>query len=123
MEKPKGTKNRMLSPQEKENIVLEYLNGNCGLRVIARKYDTQHTRILKWVRKYQESGKEGLISQTGRKTGSNSGRSKKPTTEEEKLKREVAKLEIEVARLKKGYQVKGVGAQKEYVTTFEENTK
>ena len=33
------------------------------------------------------------------------------------------KLEIENARLKKGYMVKGVGAEKEYVTTLEENMK
>ena len=33
------------------------------------------------------------------------------------------KLEIENARLKKGYLVKGGGDQKEYVTTLDENTK
>lgn len=33
------------------------------------------------------------------------------------------KLEIENARLKKGYIVKGDGAEKEYVTTLEKNTK
>lgn len=33
------------------------------------------------------------------------------------------KLEIENARLKKGYTVKGGGDQKEYVTILEKNTK
>jgi hypothetical protein len=33
------------------------------------------------------------------------------------------KKDIEIARLKKGYVVKGVGAEKEYVTIFNKNTK
>ena len=33
------------------------------------------------------------------------------------------KKEIEIARLKKGYMVKGVGAEKEFVTTFDKNIK
>ena len=36
---------------------------------------------------------------------------------------EVAKLEIENERLKKGYLVKGVGAAKEFVTGKEKNSK
>ena len=37
--------------------------------------------------------------------------------------RRVLKKEIEIERLKKGYQVKGGGETKEYVTTFDVNTK
>ena len=33
------------------------------------------------------------------------------------------KKEIEIALLKKGYMVKGVGAEKEFVTTFDKNMK
>ena len=33
------------------------------------------------------------------------------------------KKEIEIARLKKGYIVKGVGVEKEFVTTFDKNIK
>ncbi|HBZ41419.1 MAG TPA: ArsR family transcriptional regulator [Erysipelotrichaceae bacterium] len=39
---------------------------------------------------------------------------KKNLTREEQLTLENFKLKIEVERLKKGYQVKGVGRQKEY---------
>ena len=39
------------------------------------------------------------------------------------LEEKLLKKEIEIMRLKKGYQVKGVGAKKEYVTTFDVNTK
>ena len=41
----------------------------------------------------------------------------------EELGLELMKKEIEIARLKKGYIVKGVGAEKEFVTTFDKNTK
>ena len=44
-------------------------------------------------------------------------------SEVEKLKKELLKKEIEIERLKKGYQVKGGGETKEYVTTFDVNTK
>ena len=48
---------------------------------------------------------------------------RKPKSREEELKIELMKKEIEIARLKKGYEVKGVGPKKEFVTTFEKNTK
>ena len=35
----------------------------------------------------------------------------------------VYQYRFEIARLKKGYMVKGVGAEKEFVTTFDKNTK
>ena len=40
---------------------------------------------------------------------------------EERLKLIVQKQQIEIERLKKGYQVKGVGANKVYVTTNDVN--
>lgn len=44
-------------------------------------------------------------------------------TEMERLKLIIAKQEVEIARLKKGYYVKGVGAGKEFVTGSEKNMK
>ena len=44
-------------------------------------------------------------------------------SEVDRLRLIVAKQEIEIARLKKGYWVEGVGADKEYVTGSGENTK
>ena len=48
---------------------------------------------------------------------------RKPKNKIEELELEIMKKDIEIARLKKGYMVKGVGAEKEYVTTFDKNTK
>ena len=48
---------------------------------------------------------------------------RKPKNKIEELELEIMKKDIEIARLKKGYAVKGVGAKKGYVTTFEKNIK
>ena len=117
-----GKKNIMRTPEEKEKLVLEYLNGKAGYGIVARSHGIARGRFYVWIKKYQESGIDGLRSQTGRRKGSNKGRLKKGN-EIEELKRQLAKKDIEIERLKKGYTVKGVGAKKEYVTTFDKNMK
>ena len=112
-----GTKNNMRTPEEKEKIILEYLNGRVGYRVVARSHGLAHKRFFVWICKYRESGIEGLKSKTGTKKGGNKGQGKKKyQTQEEKLERENLKLRIEIERLKKGYYVKGVGQRKEYIS-------
>lgn len=67
---------------------------------------------------YLEFGIEGLKSQTGKAKHPGKGNHlsglhlKKNKTREEELELENLKLKVEVARLKKGYQVKGVGSKK-----------
>ena len=117
-------KNNMRTPEEKEKIILEYYSRGTGRNEICRKYNISTRAFRDWRFKYDEKGIDGLKSQTGKKSGGTKGQgARKFKNEEERLQREIVKLEIEVARLKKGYQVKGVGDQKEYVTTFEENMK
>ena len=119
------TRNVMRSAEEKEAIVVESYQFGC--RKTAKKYDI-HVRILtKWRRKYQDFGLDGLRSQTGKTSHGYNHlarlRNKKNKTREEELELENLKLKVEVARLKKGYQVKGVGLKKEYVTIKDLNTK
>ena len=121
-------KNTMRSPEEKEAIVLEYLNDqHPSYRKTADKYEISGSTFKEWKKAYLEFGIDGLRSQTGKTShGFNhlAGlRNKKNKTKEEELQLKVMKLEIEVARLKKGYQVKGVGSKKEYVTIKDLNTK
>lgn len=124
MTRPRGKKSIMRTPEEKETIVLEYLNGNIGRNNIADKYQVSRRLFQIWICKYRENGVTGLKSQTGKKTGGTKGQgARKPKTKEEELQRKIMKLEIENERLKKGYTVKGVGDKKEYVTIFEKNTK
>ena len=123
-------KNTMRSPEEKEAIVLEYLNDkHSSYRKTADKYGIAYHRFGIWIKKYRENGIEGLKSKTGKGNHIGSGNSlcglqrKKNKTREEELELENLKLKVEVARLKKGYQVKGVGSKKEYVTIKDLNTK
>lgn len=124
MGRPTGTKNNMRTPEEKEKIVLEYLNGRVGYKTVAKSYNIHPSRFFIWIKDYREKGIEGLKSKTGKcsKKGI-TGRPKKAVTREEELERENAKLKIEIERLKKGYYVKGVGQRKEYVSINNKNIK
>jgi len=129
MARLKEAKNNMRSPKEKEAIILEYLNDkHPSYRKTADKYGIAYRNFCIWIRKYREQGINGLYSQTGKHSGKhNNGLKglhvKKNKTREEELELENLKLKVEVARLKKGYLVKGVGAKKEYVTIKDLNTK
>ena len=118
-----STKNHMRTPEEKEAIVLEYMNGKAGTREVSADYGINRSVLIKWIKKYRENGIEGLRSKTGKDRNSNKGKYNRHLSEVEKLKKELLKKEIEIERLKKGYQVKGGGETKEYVTTFDVNTK
>ncbi len=113
----------MRTPEEKEAIVLEYLNGIVGYREVAAAHDVNSELLQRWIKKYRASGIEGLRSRTGKHFNPKAGKHNRHLSEVEKLKKELLKKEIEIERLKKGYQVKGGGDQKEYVTTFDVNTK
>lgn len=123
MGRPKGTNNIMRTPEEKEKLILEYLNGHEGYRRVAENNDVYPTIFLKWVHQYKEKGIEGLKSKTGKHGNSKCGRYNRNKSETDKLKEQLLKKDIEIMRLKKGYLVKGVGAKKEYVTTLDVNTK
>ena len=120
----------MRSPEEKEAIILEYFNDHhASYRKTAARYDLSPRRCEAWIKKYREQGIDGLRSQTGKAKHPGRGnpfsglQNKKNKTREEELELENLKLKVEVARLKKGYQVKGVGSKKEYVTIKDLNTK
>lgn len=117
-------KNNMRTPKEKEKIIKEFYSGKIGRNEICKKYGISTHTLRDWRAKYEKFGIDGLKSNTGKATGGNKGLGlRKGKNIEEKLKLKIMKLEIENARLKKGYFVKGGGDQKEYVTTLDENTK
>ena len=124
MGRPKGTKNVMRTPEEKEAIVLEAIEN--GVRSAAVRHELARSLLQTWLRKYRESGIAGLKSQSGKRGSGNplAGlQSKKNKTREEELELENLKLKIENERLKKGYRVKGGGRGKEFVTTNGSNTR
>ena len=118
-----GSKNNMRSPEEKEKIVLEKLNGVTETS-LKNKYKISRDSIWEWTTKYLKYGIDGLKSKTGKSSKKGvSGRPRKAATREEQLERENIKLKIEIERLKKGYYVKGVGQRKEYVFINNKNIK
>ena len=126
MGRPSGTKNNMRSPQDKEKILKEFYSGKIGRNEICRKYKISTSVLKKWRDNYEINGIAGLKSNTGKASvhHKNIGiHLRKPKNKIEELELEILKKDIEIARLKKGYQVKGVGQEKEFVITFDKNTK
>jgi hypothetical protein len=128
MGRPKGTKNNMKTPEEKEKLILEWQLS--GMKVIdfVNNKKISECAFRKWRLKYKKEGINGLKSKTGKVINPEKAKNKgiylrKPKTREEELELQVIKLQIENERLKKGYTVKGDGAKKEYVSTLEKNTK
>ena len=126
MGRPKGTKNKMRSPEDKEAIVLELLNGEGSSYFISRKYDISRSLLWTWVETYRNEGVKGFSSKVGKHKKGNpyaALHTKRNLTEIERLRLELAKKEVECERLKKGYSVKGVGRRKEYVIINKKNSK
>lgn len=115
----------MKTPEEKEQVVKRYLNGETAMK-LAKEFGTDRRLIYTWIKKYEKEGLEGLKSKTGKASihHKNMGiHLRNPKNKIEELELEIMKRDIEIARLKKGYMVKGVGAEKEFVTTFDKNIK
>lgn len=119
-------KNRRYTPEFKIECVKEVLEGKKSQTEIALENGMTEHNVSRWVKNYREQG-EGYFYQEHR--GNRSGNpyaalhTKKNLSELERLELENLKLRIENERLKKGYMVKGVGANKEFVTFKDKNTK
>ena len=117
----KGTKPRKWSKEEKLKLVLLHLNEKVSLMQIEKEYSVSNGLVSTWVKKYLNGGEEALVSRSGNPYAAL--HTSKSLSEVERLRLIVAKQEIEIARLKKGYWVEGVGANKEYVTGNGKTTK
>ena len=106
-----GKNKTMRTANEKEVVVKRYLAGESPKK-IAQEINSTGKMIREWAYKYQENGIEGLKSKTGKfsKKHEHMGlHLRKPKTKVDELELEIMKKDIEIARLKKGYMVKGVG--------------
>lgn len=110
--------------KKKEKILLEHYNEHIPWKGLCRKYNLSSSLIYAWDVKYRTLGIEGLNSNSGKHKNCHSGLYlKKPKNKIEELELKLMKKDIEIARLKKGYMVKGVGAEKEFIITLNKNTK
>ena len=117
----KGTPHRKFSKEEKMKYVRLHLDEHVSLMQIEREYGIRNAVVSEWVKRYLQDGEEALEPRNGNPYAA-LHRSKN-LSEVERLRLLVAKQEVEIARLKKGYWVEGVGVNKEYVTGNGKTTK
>ena len=112
----KGQKKRIWTPEQKAEIVHKHLDDHISLRTLEAEYNADRSMLCKWVKKYIAEGENSFKPQRRPGNPYAALHTSKSLSEVERLRLMVAKLEVENARLKKGYWVEGVGASKEYVT-------
>lgn len=110
----KGVPHRKWSKEEKLKIVKLHLEEHISINEIGRQYSMGSGMVSSWVKKYLEEGEDALEPRKGNPYAAL--HTSKSLSELERLRLIVAKQEVEIARLKKGYWVEGVGANREYVT-------
>lgn len=119
----KGQAKRVWTPEQKSEIVHKHLDEHVSVRTLEKEYNADRSMICRWVKKYIAEGDESFCHKGHPGNPFAALHTSRKMTELDRLRLMVAKLEIENERLKKGYQVKGVGANKEYVTGHVKNTK
>ena len=119
----KGQTKRVWTPEQKAEIVHKHLDEHISVRTLGKQYNADRSMICHWVKKYIAEGESSFIHKGYPGNKFAALHVSKNLSELERLRLMVAKLEIENERLKKGYQVKGAGANKEYVTIQGKNTR
>lgn len=119
----KGQNRRVWTPEQKSEIVHKHLDEHISLRTLEKEYQADRSMICRWVKEYIDQGEKAFIHKGHPGNPFAALHTSKNLSEIEKLRLMVAKLEIENERLKKGYQVKGVGANKEFVILRDKNMK
>ena len=118
---PKGVPHRKWSKEEKLKIIRIHLDEHESIEQIEKEHNVSHSLVSHCVKTYLEEGEDALEPHNGNPYSAL--HTSKSLSEVERLRLMVAKLEVENARLKKGYWVEGVGANKEYVTGNGKTTK
>jgi len=109
----KGVPHRKWTREEKMKFVRKHLEEHMSQGEIERTYGVRQNLVGSWVKRYLEEGEDALEARKGNPYAAL--HTSKSLSEVDRLRLIVAKQEIEIARLKKGYWVEGVGAKKEYV--------
>ena len=119
----KGQKKRIWTPAQKLEIVNKHLEEHISVCTLEKEYGAEHGMICRWVKEYISGGEAGFEPKKRPGNRFAALHRSKNLSELERLRLLVAKQEIEIARLKKGYWVKGAGASREYVTGQDVNMK
>ena len=117
MGSPKGKAHRRYSQEEKVRVVERYHQEHISVAALSRSEGINYSIVNRWIMNHSKEGDVSLALHDDRKGNRYSAIHTSNTIDEiGRLQLQVAKLEADVARLKKGYLVKGDGSQKEYVT-------
>ena len=119
----KGQTKRVWTPEQKSEIVHRHLDDHISVRTLEREYTADRSMICRWVKEYIAEGEAAFIPKGHPGYHFAALHISKNLSELERLRLMVAKLEIENERLKKGYWVEGVGANKVFVTGRDKNMK
>ena len=116
-------KKRVWTKEDKLKIIKRYSEEHLSARELGRIYNADHSMICRWIREYTAKGDAAFEKEKRSGNKYAALHTSKNISETERLKLEIAKLRVENERLKKGYVVKGVGVNKEFVTIKDVNTK
>ena len=119
----KGQKKKKWTVDQKLEIVHKHLDEHISVRTLAKEYETDTGMICRWTKEYLSGGEAAFAPKTRPGNKFAALHRSKNLSEVERLRLLVAKQEIEIARLKKGYWVEGVGANREYVTGHDVSTR
>ena len=124
MGRPKGVHNRVWTNEERLRIVKLYESGQYSRAELSEKENVPEGTLEGWIRRYLHGGIEALNPAKPNKGNPYAAlNTAKELSVEERQRLEILKLRVENERLKKGYMVKGVGADKEFVTLKELNSR
>ena len=114
---PKGKKHRVFSQEEKIGYIEAFFKSHKSGRQYAKDSGLDYGCFCRWLKAYHEEGRDGLASHRNRCGNRYAAlHTSKNLDELGQLQLRMAKVEADIARLKKGYQVKGSGSRKEFVT-------
>ena len=113
----KGVPHRKWSKDEKARIVKLHLEEHISIKEIEKAEHVNHSLVSAWVKRYRGEGEDGLEAKKGNIYAAL--HRSKSLSEVERLRLIVAKQEVEIARLKKGYWVEGSGVNEVYVTAID----
>ena len=118
-----GQKKRVWTKEQKLEIVHKHLDEHISIKKLGKEYGIVHSMVSRWTKEYLAGGETALDLKPRPGNKFAALHRSKNLSELERLRLLVAKQEIEIARLKKGYWVEGAGANRAYVTGQDVNTK
>lgn len=119
----KGQSKRVWTKEQKLEIVHKHLDEHISIKKLGKEYGIIHSMVSRWTKEFLEGGEAAFDPKPRPGNKFAALHRSKNLSELDRLRLLVAKQEIEIARLKKGYWVEGAGANREYIIGHDVSTK